>query len=102
MNTNFKGLIHSSEGLKQSEKGTKYIKFNVLVPGYVDQFGEKRGKDQVYPITAIAEKTEHLVNLGVNDKVDVKVFINSDEFIDKNGITQYGIKFVLSEIKKIQ
>lgn len=98
MITQFKAIIHSSDGLKTSEKGFRYVPFKVLVPGFTNEFGEKVGKDMIYPITAINDKVDMLANASVGKKIDIKCSIVSDEYQDSKGVTQYGIKFLLHSL----
>jgi hypothetical protein len=71
------------------ETFTNYFKQRiiVMVPGYVDQFGDKKGKDEYWPVDIFGDKIDryNLRPSHVNEKADVKLFVAGSRFEKKDG-----------------
>lgn len=68
-----KGIIHSVAPVEMGQKeGSKmYKKVMILIPGYTDAFGEKKGDDAVHEFVFFAEKAEALPkDLKPGDRVE--------------------------------
>lgn len=59
----------------------------LFVPGYVDSFGDKRGRDEEWSIDAYNENIDKhgLGTLKAGSRVEVEIWISSREFDKKDG-----------------
>lgn len=95
-----KGTIQSvTENEKKSEKFFVQ-KFTLNVSGYVDEYGEKTGKDQIFPIDNINEKAINAKDLAsaVGAKATVECYLNANEF-EKEGKKQIALNLKLKSIQ---
>lgn len=99
MQIEFKGII-KNVGTVKDFTSFKVIQFNVIKPGWTDEFGDKKGKDEVYPIQAFKEKIDQVTPLKTGDKVHVKAYLNSRETVTDNDVN-YFLQMNLADIKKL-
>lgn len=59
----------------------------LFVPGYVDEFGDKRGRDEAWSIETFNDGIEKhgLSNIQQGSRAEVEFYINSREFDKKDG-----------------
>lgn len=74
----------------------------LFVPGYVDQFGDKKGRDEFWPLDIMGDRVSAL-NIqpsAVKQKAEVTLYITGNAFEkkDQSG-TGYTINANLAEIK---
>lgn len=102
-----KGFLTSVLPIEEvGDNKTKIQKVYIMVPGYVNQFQEKIGNDEIWELKVIGENVNKL-NLAVGDfdkkKVAVNCFINSRMFYKKEDISKkepiFNIEAVLSTIE---
>jgi len=97
-----KGVIKSvSPVTLVGTNGTKKQSVILFIPGWRDEFEEKRGQDEVWSLDIIGEKVDKL-NLSdstaTNQKAACTVYVSSREFT-KEEKTMYFIGANLAEIK---
>lgn len=69
-----------------NEKETRIQNLILTQPGYTDEFGEKKGKDEHWCIQLINKKIDDediKTKLHTGDKVAITCFFNSNEFETK-------------------
>lgn len=95
-----KGTIQSVTA--NEDKGNNFFvqKFTLNVAGYVDEFGEKKGKDQIFPIDNLNEKAINAKDLAsaVGAKATCECFLNANEF-EKDGKKQIALNLKLKSIQ---
>lgn len=77
----------------------------LFVPGYVDQFGDKKGSDEHWSIDAYNDKIEAhgLASLQKESRVEVEFYISSRQYDRKDGAGKgYMVSNRLASIKVIQ
>lgn len=102
-----KGFLTSVLSVQEvGENKTKIQKVYLKVPAYTDDFGEKRGSDEVWELKVIGDNVAKL-NLSVgsfdNKKASVKLFLNSRMFHKKEDTEKkepiFNIEAVLYQIE---
>lgn len=90
------------------EKGTRVQKVIFMVPGFVDQFQEKKGKDERWELAVMGDKIDELdLNKKISDsrKAEVICFVNSKVWYKTDDTTQdhpqYSAYVILHEVKHI-
>lgn len=68
-------------------------------PGYTDEFGEKRGKDDLYECTVWNKKIDELPALKSGDKVKTMLNMQGVENIDQNGKKLYYTQITIRKIE---
>lgn len=74
----------------------------IMIPGYRDEFGEKKGKDEHWCISILGEDKIKALNLSkemVRSKVVATVYINSREFTNQNNEVFYNLNVNLSALE---
>ncbi|WP_353183542.1 hypothetical protein [Parapedobacter lycopersici] len=74
----------------------------LFVPGYVDQFGEKKGQDEEWQLDLYNDKIEKMsLNTNLHEKkVEATVYLNSKKFQRKDdGSDMWAISANLHELK---
>ncbi len=103
MKVQFKGILQEFMPIKELEKGvvTELIFFK---PGYVNEFGDKVGKDEFIPVTVFADKMDDLkAYTGLKDKkCEVSGYLHGRSFEKKDGTGQgFALSLNLKEVKEI-
>lgn len=86
--TILKGIVQSVKvetyGDDQSGKRQTII---VFVPGYTDQYGEKKAADEVYEVNQFNKSIEKnvITSADVNRKIDIEAYLKGREFDKKDG-----------------
>ncbi|MCX2473543.1 hypothetical protein OQZ33_04280 [Pedobacter sp. MC2016-05] len=84
------------------DKATKKQTIIFFIPGYVDQFGDKKGRDEHWPLDVMGDNIAKLniTKDAVEQKAEVIVYVSGNIFQKKdlagNG---YAINANLAEIK---
>lgn len=83
--------------------GTNNLKKQVVmfnVPGYVDGFGDKKGKDELWALSVLGDKIDELsLNGSLCDRnAVVKCFINSKTYTRDKEPDMYFIEAVIAKI----
>lgn len=100
-----KGIVkHVSSVETVGDKGTKKQSVGLFVPGYVDEFGDKKGRDEEWEIDLFNEK---ITNLGLNNNlVDkravVTVYVSSNRVQNRDGKDIFIINANLGDIKLLE
>jgi hypothetical protein len=100
-----KGVIKEVGAIETvGEKLTKKQRIILFVPGYVDQFGEKKGRDEHWPLDVMGDNVAklNLQNTAVKQKVECTVYISGNVFdkVDLSGVG-YAINANLVEVKML-
>lgn len=90
----FKGIF---EGYKEetAKNGNKYFVVFVKMAAYVDQFGDRKGEDTTFKLSALNSKWKaHEFDYLKGKKVEVVAFVNSFSYA-KDGNVEYGVSLNL-------
>lgn len=103
MKTVLKGFIKEVGKIEEvGANNTKKQTLILFIPGYVDQFGDKVGRDEHWPIDVMGEKTSTL-NItadAIEQKAELTVYISGNAFQKRDlAGTGYAINANLFEIK---
>ena len=103
MKSTLKGIVKEVGPIETvGEKNTKKQRIILFVPGYVDQFGDKKGRDEHWPLDVMGDNVEKLniQKTAVKQKAEVTVYISGNVFDLKDfaGVG-YAINATLAEIK---
>ena len=101
MKLQFKAIVRTKDGHSIAKNGTTYQNFTVFIPARVNEFGEKTGKDQVYPITAFNDKAKLLSEIKSGDKIEIVAYLNSREWVNQQGGLEHGLTINLFGITKL-
>lgn len=96
-----KGIIQQVSSIYTvGQNETKYQTFSLLVPGYIDRYGEKRSQDELWRINVSGARVDRfsLSKDFENAKADVEVFINSASVV-KDGVVKSFINANLASIE---
>ena len=86
--TTFKGIVQSvtmeTYGEDNSGKRQNIV---VLVPGYTDAYGDKKGADEIYEVNQFNEGiTKNVITEeDVNRKIDLELYLKGRAFDKKDG-----------------
>ena len=87
--TSFKGIVEKTEISNYGEgaKAGKRQTIVVMVPGYVDGYGEKKGADEKFQIDQFNDNIEKnpITKDDIGRKIDVEVYLKGREFDRKDG-----------------
>lgn len=76
----------------------------VFVPGYRDEFGEQKNKDEYWQIDVIGQRVEryNINEAWLNKKVELSIYISGNQFERKDG-SGFGYSYNdnLAEIKQV-
>ena len=98
----FKGIVVKIGPVERPNEKVEMVNLDVMEPGYVDGFGDKKGTDTVYRIKIFNDAIGKFPgNIETGTKVNVKFYLNSKEYTRQDGTTDYNTYMNLSEIKKI-
>lgn len=102
MNIEIKGFIHvvNNQTTTTTTKGS-YLKQIIVIrkPGFTDEFGDKKGKDQFFPVTLADDACKKFSAQLVKDKkVIATCYLNGYEHNSGNG-SQYGLTINLKDLK---
>jgi nickel-dependent lactate racemase len=107
MKIQLKGFVHKVSEVV-SKASSDRSTFNqeqsiiIMVPGYTDQFGDKKGKDEFWEFKLFNDKIDRF-NIRPHfegKKVVVDGFLNSRTY-KKNGEDAYVLSLVLADIKTL-
>lgn len=72
----------------------------ILIPGYVDQFGDKKGEDEIWEFKIFNDAIDkHNLHATIEGrKAVVDGYLNSRAF-KKNGVEAYALNLRLADIK---
>ncbi|MGJ1296525.1 hypothetical protein ACR777_20100 [Sphingobacterium spiritivorum] len=86
---------------KESKKGRRQS-FILFIPGFVDDFGEKRGSDEEWQIDIFNDNIEKygLNTNTIDKKVEVDVYISGRSYEKKEGGKGYAVNVNLKSIKE--
>lgn len=107
MKIELKGIVKNVTGVTTKSDGIRTNNFQsliVTVPGYVDSFGEKQGKDEDWEVQLINDSiTKHkLLERDLLDKkVIVSCYLNSRGF-KANGEDRYALNLNLAGVELFQ
>ncbi|MEI2274742.1 hypothetical protein OHD16_21525 [Sphingobacterium sp. ML3W] len=87
--TSFKGIVESveisnyGEGLKTGKRQS----IVVMVPGWTDSYGEKKGPDEKFQIDQFNDNIDKnpITTNDIGRKIDVEVYLKGREFDRKDG-----------------
>lgn len=104
MTLEIKGFIHvvMNQTTSTTTKGS-FLKQVIVIrkPGFVDEFGDKKGKDQFFPVTLNDDACKKFSSLIAKDKkVVATCYLNGWEHNSGNG-NQYGLTINLKELKTL-
>ncbi|MDB4919827.1 hypothetical protein [Mucilaginibacter sp.] len=72
----------------------------LTVPGYVDEYGDKKGEDELWRLDAIGDKIDALNMPAANGKkAKISVFINSKKISKADGSPMYIINVNINKIE---
>jgi len=76
----------------------------LLEPGYVDDFGEKKGRDNQWKESIYADRIQKfgITTAHINRKAKVRLAFTSTESIINGGIRKYEVSARLNDIDLIQ
>ena len=98
----FKGILVKIGPVERPAEGIELVSLDVMEPGYVDQFGDKKGKDSIYRIKIFNDAINKFPgNIKDGDRVEVSFYLNSKEYKRQDGTTDYNTYMNLASIKKI-
>lgn len=87
--TTFRGIVKKVfiENYGEVSNPGKRQTLIILVPGYVDQYGEKRGADEMYEINQFNESINKnpISADDIDRKIEVEVYLKGREFDKKDG-----------------
>jgi len=86
--TTFKGIVQSVTMETYGEDNTgKRQNIVVLVPGYTDAYGDKKGADEIYEVNQFNEGiTKNVITEeDVNRKIDLELYLKGRAFDKKDG-----------------
>ena len=105
MKANLKGVVKEVGPIETvGEKGTKKQTIILFVPGFVDQFGDKKGRDEHWPLDIMGDNVAKL-NMqptAIKQKAECTIYVSGTAFDKKDfsGVG-YAINANLVEIKLI-
>ncbi len=80
----------------------KFQRIILIKPGYTDEFGDKKGKDDLYEIKVWNNAIDELPELNPGDKVKAVLGINGVEHVDRNsGQVMYFTQISARKIEKL-
>lgn len=100
-----KGIVkHVSSVETVGDKGTQKQSIGLFVPGYVDEFGDKKGQDEEWEIDLFNEK---ITSVGLNNnlidkKAIVTVYVNSRRVKNRDNEDIFIINANLGDIKLLE
>lgn len=104
MKIEIKGFIHYAfTPVTTTGKNGNYTKQQIIIrkPGFTDEFGDKKGKDNYFPVWLNDQQIKkHATDLQKGKKVEVTAFLNGFEYNGNDGI-QYGLSINVHELKFI-
>lgn len=73
-------FVAISEPKEMGQNKTMVQNVHLLVPGYVDEFGDKKGNDEVWEFSVIGDNISKLAlsESLILKKADVKIYLNSN------------------------
>jgi len=87
--TSFKGIVEKTEisNYGEGERTGKRQSIVVMVPGYVDGYGEKKSADEKFQIDQFNDNIEKnpITVDDIGRKIDVEVYLKGREFDRKDG-----------------
>lgn len=87
--TSFKGIVEKTEISNYGEgvKTGKRQSIVVMVPGWTDSYGEKKGPDEKFQIDQFNDNIEKnpITTADIGRKIDVEVYLKGREFDRKDG-----------------
>ncbi|WP_288636804.1 MULTISPECIES: hypothetical protein [Sphingobacterium] len=87
--TSFKGIVEKTEisNYGEGEKAGKRQSIVVMVPGWTDSYGEKKGPDEKFLIDQFNDNIEKnpITTADIGRKIDVEVYLKGREFDRKDG-----------------
>lgn len=102
--TTLKGIIKEIKPIEYYGEGNTGRRQTMVLfePGYVNEYGEKKGRDHMWGIDIFNEKIDALAlnNNCVDKKATVEVYLGSSEFQKKDGSGNiYIVSVNLKELK---
>lgn len=96
---------------KSGNGETKICRIRVMVPGWVDQFGEKKGEDQIFEIRVMNSRIDELpfvnsikslttdeAKVEEHQKVECSCYLNA-RFVSNETKSFYTLELALHELK---
>lgn len=103
MKIELKGFVNQVGPIETvGANNTKKQQVIFFVPGYTDQFGDKVGRDEFWPLDVMGEKIQKLniTSNSVGQKAIATVYVSGNSFEKKDGTGMgYTINANLAEIK---
>lgn len=97
----FKGIFKKRTKLEPMQRGFM-AEVLIVKPGYTDEFGEKKGKDDYFTLKQFADNQSELdFNGYVGKKVEVKGYLSGREFTTSDGMG-YANNLLLKEVSIIE
>jgi hypothetical protein len=105
-----KGFFVKDQAFKEELFGeTRVQKFVFLVPGYVDSFGDKKGKDEFWELSIMGDRIDEFKlpkTILESFKAKVTCYINSKLWYQKEDIQrekpQFSIYAVVAKIEHVK
>lgn len=77
----------------------QWQEIRITKPGFVDEYGEKKGKDKIFPVILYNNDiSHHNLMPQRGKKVDVEAYLNSNEYRTEKGLA-YNLSLKLKSIK---
>ena len=94
----FKSIVHKvTEG--QTKTGVAYRKIILKIPGYVDEFGEKKAKDQFYEAVVFHPAIEKVPITVPGDHVLVTAYLNGYQNLTPNSEIYYSTTLSINDLQ---
>lgn len=98
--TSIKGIIKEVSAIENYSATGRRQTIVVFVPGYVNEYQEKVGKDEMWGIDIFNNRIDHfgLNQNCINKKAEVDVYLSGREW-EKDGKKGYSVSVTLKSIK---
>lgn len=83
----------------ESKTAKLYRKLTLKIPGYTDEFGEKRGKDQFFEAFVFSPALEKLPKPKFGDHVQVTAYLNGFQNATNEGKIFYTTTLSITDLK---
>ncbi|MGJ1376466.1 hypothetical protein [Sphingobacterium multivorum] len=101
--TSFKGIVEKTEisNYGEGEKAGKRQSIVVMVPGWTDSYGEKKGPDEKFQIDQFNDNIEKnpITTSDIGRKIDVEVYLKGREFDRNDGGKGYAVGLNIKSFK---
>ena len=95
-----RGILASVSMTETTNNGKEFVRCLIVKPGFVNEFGEKKGEDQTYEVTFFGEKAGQVTFIEKESKVSLECLLSCKPH-EYGGKLYYNPQILGQKIEKL-